>query len=118
MNFRQVGDPQRFVGKGIAKKCLFNQWKRGTVIRIVNMEGINTMFQVQWEDGSQQNTRLIEDYPNSEVWLEEEQRDVAHYIGSILLAKLSTIRDKKREETEIPKVEQIRSEAEDTKYIP
>ena len=44
MNFRQVGDPQRFVGKGIAKKCLFNQWKRGTVIRIVNMEGINTMF--------------------------------------------------------------------------
>ena len=112
----EVGDPQRFVGKGIAKKCLFNQWKRGTVIRIVNMEGINTMFQVQWENGSQQNTRLIEDYLNSEVWLEEEQRDVVHNIKSILLAKLATKRDKNREQSETPKVEKIRSE--DTKYTP
>ena len=74
------------------------------------------MFQVQWENGSQQNTRLIEDYLNSEVWLEEEQRDVVHNIKSILLAKLATKRDKNREQSETPKVEKIRSE--DTKYTP
>ena len=80
------------------------------MISSVNMEGINTMFQVQWEDGSQQNSRLIEDYLNSEVWLEEEQRDVVHYVKSIMLAKLATVRDKN------PKVEKIRSE--DIKYTP
>ena len=74
------------------------------------------MFQVQWEDGSQQNTRLIEDYLNSEVWLEEEQRDPVHNVKSILLSKLATIRDKNREESETPKVKKIRSE--DTKYTP
>ena len=74
------------------------------------------MFQVQWEDGSQQNTKLIEDYLNSEVWLEEEQRDVVHNVKSILLSKLATIRDKNREESETPKVKKIRSE--DTKYTP
>lgn len=117
MDFRaQVGDPRRFVGKRIAKKCLFNQWKRGLVIRILNMEGINTIFQVQWEDGSHETPRLIEDYLKSEVWLEEDQSDVAQHLAHILLGKLSKIREKRQQMPETVKIKEVKSQ--ETEYIP
>ena len=46
--------------------------KKGIVMKILNMEGINTMYQVQWEDGSLENLRIIEDYLNDLVLLDEE----------------------------------------------
>ena len=42
------------------------------MIKILNMEGFNTMYQVQWEDGSLENLRIIEDYLNDLVLLDEE----------------------------------------------
>ena len=86
------------------------------MIRILNLEGINTMFQVQWEDGSQENLRLIEDYLKSEVWLEEERNDVAQHLASILLGKLSKIREKKQQVSETVKIKEVKSQ--DTEYIP
>ncbi len=82
----------------------------------MNMEGINTMFLVHWEDGSQETLRLIEDYLNSEVWLEEEQSQVTQFMASVLLGKLSKIRDKKEKVSETVKDKEERSE--DTKYTP
>ena len=81
------------------------------------MEGINTIFQVQWEDGSQETPRLIEDYLKSEVWLEEEQSDVAQHLAHILLGKLSTIREKKQQVSETVKIEEVKQKSEDTEYI-
>ena len=49
-----------------------NSWKKGIVLQILNMEGINTMYQVEWEDGSLENLRIIEDYLNDLVLLDEE----------------------------------------------
>ena len=74
----QVGDPRRFVGKRISKKCLPNSWKKGIVLKILNMEGINTMYQVEWEDGTLENLRIIEDYLNDQVWLDEEHGHETH----------------------------------------
>ena len=42
------------------------------MIKILNMEGINTMYQVEWEDGSLENLRIIEDYLNDLIRLDEE----------------------------------------------
>ena len=74
------------------------------------------MFQVQWEDGSQETLRLIEDYLRSEVWLEEERNDVAQRLVSILLGKLSKIREKKQQVSETVKIKEVKSQ--DTEYIP
>ena len=43
------------------------------MIKILNMEGINTMYQVEWEDGSLENLRIIEDYLNDLVLLDDEE---------------------------------------------
>ena len=48
-------------------------WKKGTVIKILNMEGVNTMYQVEWEDGGLENLRVIEASLNDQVWLDEER---------------------------------------------
>ena len=77
-----------FVGKRISKKVSSNTWKKGTVTRIINMEVLNTLFEVEWEDGSVENLRLYEDYLNEEVWLEEEQKDVSNFMAEILMGKL------------------------------
>ena len=68
----QVGDPRGFIGKRISKQCLSNSWKKGIVIKILNMEGINTMYQVEWEDGTVENLRIIEDYLNDLILLDDE----------------------------------------------
>ena len=75
----QVGDPRRFIGKRVSKKCLPNFWKKGIVLKILNMEGINTMYQVEWEDGTLENLRIIEDYLNDQVCLDEEHGHETHY---------------------------------------
>ena len=69
----QVGDPRRFIGKRISKKCSSDSWKKGDVIKISNMEGINTMYQVEWVDGTLENLRIIEDYLNDLVLLDDEE---------------------------------------------
>ena len=84
----KVGDPWMFVGKRISKKVSSHTWKKGTVTRIINMEVLNTLFEVEWEDGSVENLRLYEDYLNEEVWLEEEQKDVSNFMAEILMGKL------------------------------
>ena len=77
-----------FVGKRISKKVSSHTWKKGIVIRIINMEGLNTMYQVEWEDGSVENLRLYEDYLNDELWLEEEQKNVSNFMAQLLMGKL------------------------------
>ena len=117
MNLRaQVGDPRRFVGKRIAKKYLFNKWQTGLVARILNMEGINSMFEVRWEDGRLETLRIIQDFLNGNVWLVGEQRSLANSIKSALLGKLSKIRVKKQQLSETVKDGDEGSG--DTKYIP
>ena len=34
------------------------------------------MYQVQWEDGSQENLRIIEEYLREQVWLDEELKSM------------------------------------------
>ena len=77
-----------FVGKKISKKVSANTWKKGTVIRIINMEGLNTMYHVEWDDGSLENLRLYEDYLNDEIWMEEEQKNMASFMADLLMGKL------------------------------
>ena len=73
----QVGDPRKFVGKRISRKSLSsNSFKKGIVLRILNIEGINTMYQVQWEDGNKENLRIIEEYLREQVWLDEELKSM------------------------------------------
>ena len=73
----KVGDPRQFVGKRISKKSLSsNSLKKGIVLRILNMEGINTMYQVEWEDGRRENLRIIEECLHDQVWLGEELSNV------------------------------------------
>ena len=73
----KVGDPRQFVGKRISKKSLSsNSLKKGIVLRILNMEGINTMYQVEWEDGRRENLRIIEECLHDQVWLDEELSNV------------------------------------------
>ena len=55
------------------------------MIKILNMEGINTMYQVEWEDGSLENLRIIEDYLNDLILLDEEHR---REMNSIVSCKL------------------------------
>ena len=49
------------------------------MLNILNMEGINTMYQVEWEDGNLENLRIIADYLNDLVLLDEEHSYEAHY---------------------------------------
>ena len=77
-----------FVGKKISKKVSSNTWKKGTVIRIINMEGLNTMYHVEWDDGSLENLRLYEDYLNDDIWMEEEQKNMASFMADLLMGKL------------------------------
>ena len=77
-----------FVGKRISKKVSSNTWKKGTVIRIINMEVLNTMYEVEWDDGSVENLRLYLDYLNDELWLEEEQKNVLNFMAELLMGKL------------------------------
>ena len=73
----QVGDPRQLVGKRISKKSLSsNSLNKGIVLRILNMEGINTLYQVEWEDGGQENLRVIKEYLQDQVWLDEELRSM------------------------------------------
>ena len=75
----KVGDPRQFVGKRISKKSLSsNSLKKGIVQRILNMEGINTMYQVKWEDGRWENLRIIKEYLHDQVWMDEELSNVTH----------------------------------------
>ena len=34
------------------------------------------MYQVEWEDGSQENLRVIKEYLRDQVWLDEELRSM------------------------------------------
>ena len=77
-----------FVGKTISKKFSPNTWKKGCVLHIVNMEGLNTMYHVEWEDGSLENLRLYEDYLNDEIWFEEEQKTIKNFMADLLMGKL------------------------------
>ena len=90
-----------FVGKVISKKISSNTWKKGNVLGIINMEGLNTMYQVEWEDGSMENLRLYEDYLNDEIWMEEEQKNIAGFMADLLLGKLL-----KKPETVAPVVDE------------
>ena len=73
-----------FVGKRISKKVSSHTWKKGIVIRIINMEGLNTMYQVEWEDGSLENLRIIEDYLNDLVLLIKEHSREMNFIKLML----------------------------------
>ena len=77
-----------FVGKRISKKVSSHTWKKGIVIRILNMEVLNTMYEVEWDDGSVENLRLYLDYLNDELWLEEEQKNVLNFMAELLMGKL------------------------------
>ena len=37
------------------------------------------MYQAEWEDGNLENLRIIEDYLNDQVWLEEEHGNDTPY---------------------------------------
>ena len=89
----QNGDPRWFLGKIILKKrSVFGFWKRGIVIKIINMEGVNTMFLIEWETGTQEYLRLIPHYLEGRIWLEEEQRNVSNHMANLLLGKLFKIK--------------------------
>ena len=71
-----IGDPIKFLGQRIAKKHdhyiktgLLNSWNRGVVRDILYLEGINTIFLVEWEDGTREDLYLIDSYLRGKVWL-------------------------------------------------
>ena len=47
------------------------EW-RGQVVRLLNYEGVNSMYKVQYDNGEEVLFRLIYDYIKQDLWLEEE----------------------------------------------
>ena len=46
--------------------------RKGVVLKLRNMEGLNTMFLVEFEDATEY-FRLIYDYINEDLWIDEEE---------------------------------------------
>ena len=49
--------------------------RHGVVVKLLNYEGVNTMYKVRWDDGEEQLFRLIYDYLKGELWFEETVND-------------------------------------------
>ena len=47
------------------------EW-RGLVVKLLNYEGVNTMYRVRYDDGVEIQFRLIYDFIKGVLWFEEE----------------------------------------------
>ena len=53
--------------------------RKGVVLKLRNMEGLNTMFLVEFEDATEY-FRLIYDYINEDLWIDEEEEEIDIHI--------------------------------------
>ena len=67
-----VPDPKSFVGKRIVKRMPSGEERRGLVVKLLNYEGVNTMYRVRYDDGVEIQFRLIYDFIKGVLWFEEE----------------------------------------------
>lgn len=71
----RIPDPRVFLGQRIVKRNPDGELRKGEVERILNMEGLNTMFIVQFDDkpDEQELFRIIYDYVNGDLWIDEPE---------------------------------------------
>ena len=70
----KIPDPRIFVGRKIVKRMPDESLRKGVVLKLRNMEGLNTMFLVEFEDATEY-FRLIYDYINEDLWIDEEEEE-------------------------------------------
>ena len=44
--------------------------QHGLVVKLLNYEGVNTMYKVQWDSGEETLFRLIYDFIKQDLWIE------------------------------------------------
>ena len=66
------------MGLNITRKYQDGSLQSGTVLKILNLEGLNTMFLVQFPE-KQEAFRLIYDYINNDVWINADHEEPNNY---------------------------------------
>ena len=69
----KVPDPKLFIGKRIVKRMPSGEEWRGLVVKLLNYEGVNSMYKVQYDNGQEVLFRLIYDYIKQDLWFEEAE---------------------------------------------
>ena len=66
-----VQNPKSFVGIRVVKQLTTGNMLQGEVVKMHEEEGINTMFNVKYENGEIVSFRLIYDYVKGDLWTEQ-----------------------------------------------
>ena len=78
----RIPDPREFLNQRIVRREQDGELRKGTVRRILNMEGINSMFIVDFDDGPE-TFRLIYNFIADDLWIEGQEENIAEQNGYV-----------------------------------
>ena len=79
----RIPDPREFLNQRIVRREQDGELRKGTVRRILNMEGINSMFIVDFDDGFDETFRLIYNFIAEDLWIEGQEEYIAEQNGYV-----------------------------------
>lgn len=83
IHHHRIPDPREFLNQRIVRREQDGELRKGTVRRILNMEGINSMFIVDFDDGFDETFRLIYNFIAEDLWIEGQEEYIAEQNGYV-----------------------------------